>query len=312
MGVRMGVRDSNGVSKGGKCWFAVESKSFEISIEEVRGRMRNYMGKEQRSLLLDKVWRKRFKPSVGGGGSNANTSVNETDSYAEVVKGKKGLSVDSMRVHLGEKEIMYREEQLGRCLVGGALVLFEFNTNGKLIWCFLEGAVVLRIENILQRWGPAVGALEREPCKGSLVRVVGLPLHLWSREVFKRIGDCCGGFVVVDEETALFSQLQWARILVKDSGMKWPGRCRWRLVTRGGALLWWEAISRVMQAGSSSRMQTRSEREGMGLGPRLAVGSFKRSWWAAATKEDAGWPRARLPALSYRAGPRGVRSYWAS
>ena len=38
------------------------------------------------------------------------------------------------------------------------------------------------------------------------VRVVGLPLHLWSREVFKRIGECCGGFVVVDEETAFFSQ----------------------------------------------------------------------------------------------------------
>ena len=32
------------------------------------------------------------------------------------------------------------------------------------------------------------------------VRVVGLPLHLWSREVFKRIGECCGGFVAVDEK----------------------------------------------------------------------------------------------------------------
>ena len=40
------------------------------------------------------------------------------------------------------------------------------------------------------------------------VSVVGLPLHLWSREVFKRIGECCGGFVAVDEETAFFSQLQ--------------------------------------------------------------------------------------------------------
>ena len=55
------------------------------------------------------------------------------------------------------------------------------------------------------------------------VRVVGLPLHLWSREVFKRIGECCGGFVAVDEETVFFSQLQWAWILVKASGKKWPG-----------------------------------------------------------------------------------------
>ena len=40
------------------------------------------------------------------------------------------------------------------------------------------------------------------------MRVVGLPFHLWSREVFKRIGESCGGFIAVDEETALFSQLQ--------------------------------------------------------------------------------------------------------
>ena len=33
-------RDSHGFPKGGKSWFAVESKSFEISIEEIRGRLR--------------------------------------------------------------------------------------------------------------------------------------------------------------------------------------------------------------------------------------------------------------------------------
>ena len=39
------------------------------------------------------------------------------------------------------------------------------------------------------------------------VRVVGLPLHLWSLEVFKRIEDGCGGFVVVDEDTRSLSEL---------------------------------------------------------------------------------------------------------
>ena len=29
------LSEGRGVSKGGKCWFAVESKTFEISIEEV-------------------------------------------------------------------------------------------------------------------------------------------------------------------------------------------------------------------------------------------------------------------------------------
>ena len=55
------------------------------------------------------------------------------------------------------------------------------------------------------------------------VRIVGLPLHFWSREVFKRIKERCGGFVVVDEETTLFSQLQWARILVRATEKDLPG-----------------------------------------------------------------------------------------
>ena len=45
--------------------------------------------------------------------------------------------------------------------------------------------------------------------------VVGLPLHLWSHEVFKRIDDGCGGFVAVDEDTDSLTELQWAQILVK-------------------------------------------------------------------------------------------------
>lgn len=44
------MRDSNGVSKGGKCWFAVESKSFEISIEEVKGRLRGTIWERSKGL----------------------------------------------------------------------------------------------------------------------------------------------------------------------------------------------------------------------------------------------------------------------
>ena len=36
------------------------------------------------------------------------------------------------------------------------------------------------------------------------MKVVGLPLHLWSREVFRKIGEVCGGFVAVDEDTVAF------------------------------------------------------------------------------------------------------------
>ena len=60
----------------------------------------------------------------------------------------------------------------------------------------------------------------------------------------------------MDEETVFFSQLQWARILVKVSGKKWPlqvetGNSSWELS------LWWDASLRVMQAESSSWLQMR-------------------------------------------------------
>lgn len=38
-----------------------------------------------------------------------------------------------------------------------------------------------------------------EVTKEVWVRVVGLPLHLWSRELLKWIGDYSGGFIAVDE-----------------------------------------------------------------------------------------------------------------
>ena len=39
------------------------------------------------------------------------------------------------------------------------------------------------------------------------MRVLGLPLHLWSQEVLKKIGDCCGGFVAVDDDTTFLPNL---------------------------------------------------------------------------------------------------------
>ena len=45
--------------------------------------------------------------------------------------------------------------------------------------------------------------------------MVGLPLHLWTGEILKKVGDSCGGFVAMDEGTASKTDLLWARILVK-------------------------------------------------------------------------------------------------
>ena len=73
------------------------------------------------------------------------------------------------------------------------------------------------------------------------MRVVGLPLHLWSHEVFKKIGDGCGGFITMDEATIVMVEVQWARILVKLVGRELPSFVH--IVVGSGCFsiqLWWE------------------------------------------------------------------------
>ena len=56
----------------------------------------------------------------------------------------------------------------------------------------------------LESWSEEARCLQLgSQAKKVWVRVVGLPLHYWSGEMFKRIGDCCGGYVEVDEETKI-------------------------------------------------------------------------------------------------------------
>ena len=68
----------------------------------------------------------------------------------------------------------------------------------------------------LEWWSPSSGCKgARDIEKEAWIRVVGLPLHLWNGEILKKVGDCCGGFVAMDEGTTSKIDLLWARILVK-------------------------------------------------------------------------------------------------
>lgn len=54
------------------------------------------------------------------------------------------------------------------------------------------------------------------------IRIVGLPLHLWSQKVFKEVGEFCGGWIETEEETELKNHLKWARIKVRRDGSAIP------------------------------------------------------------------------------------------
>ena len=68
-------------------------------------------------------------------------------------------------------------------------------------------------------WNPESGCVKtRDRVKEAWVKVVGLPLHLWTKEILKLIGEECGGFTSIDKETALRNGVAWARLLVSLKG----------------------------------------------------------------------------------------------
>ena len=77
--------------------------------------------------------------------------------------------------------------------------------------------------------------------KEAWIRVVGMLLHLWRKEILKKIGDSCGGFVAIDKETDLRVKVAWARILVKVKGKAKPTVVH---ILEGGRSfelqIWWE------------------------------------------------------------------------
>ncbi|RVW15130.1 hypothetical protein CK203_083331 [Vitis vinifera] len=68
------------------------------------------------------------------------------------------------------------------------------------------------------------GCLEgdNEDARQVWVRILGLPLHLWGRSLFKQFGDSCGRYVAMDENTTERRNLKWARVLVETSGWQHP------------------------------------------------------------------------------------------
>ncbi|RVW26082.1 hypothetical protein CK203_112550 [Vitis vinifera] len=387
--------EGEGAPKGGKCWFAVESKTFEISIEETRGKLRGIIlerskglsswikfGEKSLSSLLEGVeewcreesssrslraWEeggrkyrlecrsnaagryllcsvrdseaKRFclvfpegKGLVGGWFMLAQKlralgitsqpmkkfDLGNSTSVKEDYRGKgkekgKGVIPDAERVEKGDLgealwvdvEWAYDSWSLKGGLkisrLGGALVLFEFEDKVDAEWVLLRGSRRLqRREFFLQKWGPEVGCCRNgSHPKDVWVKVVGLPLHLWSREVFKSIGERCGGFIAVDEDTAFFSELQWARILVKAPGkikqgtlQVIAGKCCWTVS------LWWENppwFSEVVERREASGIQVECGR-GQGEAAVAGVDEGRRP------SQDRFWAKSPLPASFKKKG----------
>ena len=221
------------------------------------------------------------------------------NSYVDTVKSRVRRLGKAVWLQLGEKDVLSGRELLDRCLVGRwgesplpAPNLFALGSWGRSHWNPKRGVKFVRLgspfikiefENkaevekvllrrlhcfketflYLERWNPKVGCFQNcEQVKEAWVRVVGLPLHFWSREVFRKIREGCGGFVTVDEDIVAFKELQWARILVKSKGLEWPTSLQ---VVVGSSCfsiqLWWEVQPRVSKVAPMFRSGMGKEQE---------------------------------------------------
>ena len=130
------------------------------------------------------------------------------------------------------------------------LFFMSFDSTEEADWVMDNGSRICRGEAlILERWNPSTGCMRSKSQNQEVwIRVVGLPLHLWTEKILVTIGNSCGGFVAMDKETSLMKNLLWARILVK---MKSHGRpTSVYLLARGRSYeiqLWWEIQPRVTE-----------------------------------------------------------------
>ena len=180
-------------------------------------------------------------------------------SYAEVVNPISVVGGESVCLEVGEEDFKDRLGQMECCLVGWweeasspileleavkkwaisswmpkgrlnlarlgrKLLLFEFENPSEADRVLKIGRWSLQGYLLhLERWNQDLGCVRSKDLgKEVWVRVVGLPVHLWSRNVLKKIGDECGGFITVDEDTTSLVELLWARILVKCKGRDTP------------------------------------------------------------------------------------------
>ncbi|KAG5605554.1 hypothetical protein H5410_027046 [Solanum commersonii] len=62
-------------------------------------------------------------------------------------------------------------------------------------------------------WSPTAGSFSKgHKFDWFWINGLGLPLHLWSSSIMKKIGERCGKWIEMEEETELKNHLRWAQI----------------------------------------------------------------------------------------------------
>ena len=146
-------------------------------------------------------------------------------------------------------------------------VLMEFEIPAEAEQVSKMGSILLgRVDLRLEKWNPETGCLkEGERSNEAWVRVVGLPVSMWERDILRKIGDACGGFIAIDHQTEKMEDLQWARLLVKRNGGSPPSLVEvWIDGFCYEVTLWWEIrpVIKVPATGKRGKTVVTDAKEG--------------------------------------------------
>ncbi|RVW33489.1 hypothetical protein CK203_096597 [Vitis vinifera] len=218
-------------------------------------------GKRFMSISLEE------KGEKGGWASMADTlrslGCEESDQSGE------GKERAAARVDITTEEVGRNLSKLGHCIVGtwnhNAAKGDDLRGWGSQLTRIWRGGASFKdgkyfswgVDLRLEKWNPETGCLkEGERSNEAWVRVVGLPVSMWDRDILRKIGDACGGFLAIDHQTEKMEDLQWARLLAShQSSGDWKERedRRDRCEGRGDASA--RAGGRVLGAMEGSRLE---------------------------------------------------------
>lgn len=99
--------------------------------------------------------------------------------------------------------------------------LFELPSRQEVVWVMAGDWFWSGRHLSLSWWSPDINSSQAGISPENIwLEVFGIPPNGWSLESFERIGDQCGGFVGVDEDTKNRTHFLWARVCVRNSGRR--------------------------------------------------------------------------------------------
>ncbi|KAL6350788.1 hypothetical protein AAG906_031374 [Vitis piasezkii] len=258
-------------------------------------------------------------------------------SFAEVVKQNHSTGEEVARVRVDNSALCVNLEKLAHCLVGcwnstrgggedlrslakledgKALLEFGLLSEAEKALDMAEisvGGFVIRLE----KWSPRLGCLmEEEKVREAWVRIVGLPISLWNRDILSKVGEACGGFLGLDAKTERMEELQWARIRVRKIEEKTPNMVEiWVGDMCYSLTLWWETrptLSVSPTGGKGKAVVTEGETQSADGTRRLTSGSGRpmecsRGPYGLQLKPSGEAASEQLGGLSMRPlGPRAL------